>query len=1091
MLSQVRRARHCSPSVVCVVLVMLVPLSLQTESRWGLEYPVVPWEDMWQEMEMMSKDKNCPTESSTCWHTSNATTPQQLVPQVCRPCACDDECVLYGDCCRDKAQADWGDGREEGTGRYNCRRLRPWDYQGLLMVESCLPEYRDHPVERLCTQKVPPEEYTYILDLSVTSRLTNTTYANYHCAVCNNDASSLHVHRVNINCRTTEIKKEFTMQEFMSKAVYRPGSLMLDRYVYRNEEDERHSIHREHHTCSLEVAEFINPEKFAEKYGGRLCLYPKSGCNPRLLGRRSHCMQQMRHCHPDWPDPLDVEKCHRYSQLVLHTVGGSRTTLYKNLHCAKCNFVNMSSGQFQCLDPYDFNVCSSLNGSRSMYLPPVFSVLMDFRNTSCDATNELWDPIHLACRKVFCGQLYKLEKGVCVRDPAALAVLRNSTLLDDSCRKINLSESEYIPRSDGSVFVNATKRVYEQGEYEMLSEGDVLICNDYDDYFASFTLLHQLLTLVTIVISLVGLGLHIIIYMLVPRYRNLPGKNLFCLSCCLFLAYLLFLTGMKATEHRGLCVFISSALHFFWLAAFCWMNVMSVDVCRTFNSQVYRGDPAGNRTFVLYSLYAWSVPAVVVALALIFDFMDILPDYRPRYATDLCWINSRYGLALFFLLPQGAIVLENTLLFLVTARGIYKQVQAAKYASTRSQSVKGARNEKNSRAEQKTGPKEGMQGRRSKKDRLRLILYMKLAVIQGVSWVTGFIAAFSDLSFCWYIFTVFNGLQGAFIFLGFDMKRKVLESVWETLVGTPWRKRKSSKDTRTTSMGTTTNNSNSDSDEGNELDSTLAGPLVRQKGVGWQAGVGVDWSSSTKHCPPSQTFDRVRKVGITGSQKTSSDQFAGQPQVVQEAKASPSQAVKKTDLRARVVRGNFDGEDTEPLKLASDVPLLPQDQTPSQPKTNKPNVQRVMSLLQQLQQQSQSSVDLPDLVQQLLRRNGDSLKGTEQDRSTLPKCRSFTEGACPEIKDEQQRALVAQLRSMAAGSFRAETGNHGLPKTPSTHHQPSSLNHTANTSYNSLYTPSKSLPSQMSADNRAAIVSPQIKRSQNSSNNLHRTPKSQ
>ncbi|KAK8404896.1 hypothetical protein O3P69_001471 [Scylla paramamosain] len=110
-----------------------------------------------------------------------------------------------------------------------------------------------------------------------------------------------------------------------------------------------------------------------------------------------------------------------------------------------------------------------------------------------------------------------------------------------------------------------------------------------------------------------------------------------------------------------------------------------------------------------------------------------------------------------------------------------------------------------------------------------------------------------------------------------------------------------------------------------------------------------------------------------------------------------------------------------------------------------------MSLLQQLQQQSQSSVDLPDLVQQLLRRNGDSLKGTEQDPSTLPKCRSFTEGACPEIKDEQQRALVAQLRSMAAGSFRAETGNHGLPKTPSTHHQPSSLNHTANTSYNIMF----------------------------------------
>ncbi|MPC20307.1 hypothetical protein E2C01_013246 [Portunus trituberculatus] len=429
MLPQVRRARHCFPSAMCAMLTMLVPVSLQIESRWGVEYPVVPWEDMWQEMEMMAVGKNCPTEISTCWHTANETIAQALVPQVCRPCACDEECVRYGDCCRDKAQADWGDGREEGTGRYNCGRLRPWDYQGLLMVGSCLPEYRDHPVERLCTQKVPPEEYTYFLDLSVTSKLTNTTYTNYHCAVCNNDASSLHAHTVTINCRTTQ------------------------------------------------MAEFTEPEKFAEKYGGRLCMYPKSGCPPNLLGRKAHCKQQ-----------------------------------YVSLH----------------------------------------------------------------------------------------------------------------------------------------------------------------------------------------------------------------------------------------------------------------------------------------------------------------------------------------------------------------------------------------------------------------------------------------------------------------------------------------------------------------------------------------------------------------------------------------------------HKLASDVPLLPQDQASSQPKTNKPNVQRVMSLLHQLQQQSQSSVDLPDLVQQLLKRSGDSFKGTDQNPGTLSKCRSFTEGTCPEIKDEQQRALVAQLRSMAAGSFRAEMGNHGPPKTSSAHHQPSSLNHTANTSYNSLYTPSKSLPPQMSADNGPAIASPQlIKRSQNSFNHLQRTPKSQ
>ena len=83
MLPQVKGAGQCSSNFVCVVLAMLVTMSLQIESQWGVEYPVVPWEDMWQEMEMMAKGKNCPTEISTCWHTANATS-QPLVPELCR-----------------------------------------------------------------------------------------------------------------------------------------------------------------------------------------------------------------------------------------------------------------------------------------------------------------------------------------------------------------------------------------------------------------------------------------------------------------------------------------------------------------------------------------------------------------------------------------------------------------------------------------------------------------------------------------------------------------------------------------------------------------------------------------------------------------------------------------------------------------------------------------------------------------------------------------------------------------------------------------------------------------------------------------------
>ena len=60
------------------------------------------------------------------------------------------------------------------------------------------------------------------------------------------------------------------------------------------------------------------------------------------------------------------------------------------------------------------------------------------------------------------------------------------------------------------------------------------------------------------------------------------------------------------------------------------------------------------------------------------------------------------------------------------------------------------------------------------KEKARLLLYVKLAVIQGLTWSTGFMAILTGWSVSWYIFTVFNGLQGVFIFIFFDMKQKVL-----------------------------------------------------------------------------------------------------------------------------------------------------------------------------------------------------------------------------------------------------------------------------------------------------------------------------
>ena len=68
-------------------------------------------------------------------------------------------------------------------------------------------------------------------------------------------------------------------------------------------------------------------------------------------------------------------------------------------------------------------------------------------------------------------------------------------------------------------------------------------------------------------------------------------------------------------------------------------------------------------------------PLRLVCLA---HLVDNLPKsfgmslYRPVYASTICWINNRYGMALFFSVPIGALILENVIFFVVAAINICK-----------------------------------------------------------------------------------------------------------------------------------------------------------------------------------------------------------------------------------------------------------------------------------------------------------------------------------------------------------------------------------------------------------------------------------
>ena len=56
----------------------------------------------------------------------------------------------------------------------------------------------------------------------------------------------------------------------------------------------------------------------------------------------------------------------------------------------------------------------------------------------------------------------------------------------------------------------------------------------------------------------------------------------------------------------------------------------------------------------------------MVSGGILSDYLEELKDYRPEYATNYCWINSKPGIAMFFALPLATLLVENAICIAVT-----------------------------------------------------------------------------------------------------------------------------------------------------------------------------------------------------------------------------------------------------------------------------------------------------------------------------------------------------------------------------------------------------------------------------------------
>ena len=653
-------------------------------------------------------------------------------------CFCDDRCSYYNDCCH-------GNSQEAGTDVHVnelvttsvCERL---GNQSMYVVKSCPADYPVGDVLSYC--EGDPTSEDLLQRLPVTESQYGVTFKNIYCAVCHEYSTrDVIFWTMEVECLLRKIKKKKKMK-----------SKSKDRYDIMPKSTGNNTSNATYRDVT------------------KKCLgYDYYFTEPENIPTLRRCLPKLtKTCTDTWQNDTILSQCEQGPQATVYL----GLFPYRNIYCAMCNGVNANDGL--CTQAPDIDGILNPPGKKPPHLIAV-SVLLDFNSRSvtvrdrslnldksCDS-DSVYDIITDTCRKVICRPGLTLRNGQCTRisnstaksnSPYKKAIfpifpIVNSSIDESSCIYMKIDDTTFHILSNNTLYLNNSGDIYESQNY-MISNNTVYICQK--DYIGRLNMndkhkdmgqdiVSGILSLVGHIISILSLLVLIFFYSWIKTLRTLPGKCLLCLACSLAAAQLAFVIGTFTIGVHVVCEVIGILTHFGYLLAFFWMNVMAFDVYITFRNRFATASSSGKK-FISYVLYTLLLPMCIVGVAVLSDNTSIgMP--KPSYGRPYCWIGQSEAILYYFVIPIGTLLLFNFVFF---SLAVYHICQSSAQDQL----------DKNPHPNRK-----------------RLLLYVKLSTIMGLTWIFGYIALINGLSVFWYLFIIFNALQGLFICLAFLCNRKV------------------------------------------------------------------------------------------------------------------------------------------------------------------------------------------------------------------------------------------------------------------------------------------------------------------------------
>ena len=281
--------------------------------------------------------------------------------------------------------------------------------------------------------------------------------------------------------------------------------------------------------------------------------------------------------------------------------------------------------------------------------------------------------------------------------------------------------------------------------------------------------------------SILCLFLLIVTYFLSKAGFTLMDRNLLCLSTSLLFAHLLQLNMAFFSAVTIFCKWGAVFLHLSLLVSFMWILAISFDLYITFAGATRITPHVRNKRFKKYLMVVYGLSTTIVVVCVVIGLLSA--DFSGYGDQGRCFVVKFWANLFAFTLPMVIILLASAILTVLTIYSIYSKQMQSNWTLT-----------------------DGTSGGASARRKIIVTaLVLKLSILCGFGWLTGFINGFIASVPLSFTFNIIVSFQGIFLYLAFGEQKSLVKTCFKRIKACRQRKIMAvAKETGTETMWQTT-----------------------------------------------------------------------------------------------------------------------------------------------------------------------------------------------------------------------------------------------------------------------------------------------